>query len=101
MTVPATGNGTKAISAMRARAQFGKLLDYVARERQSVVIEKRGMPRAVLMNLQDYIRLSASEPKILRISGQESRRKGTDKLGELQIERIIGTVRADKKRRKR
>ena len=84
---------------MRARAQFGKLLDYVARERQPVVIEKRGMPRAVLMSLQDYIRMAASEQEI-RFSGQESRRKGTDKLGERQIERIFGTVRADKKKRK-
>ena len=99
MAAPATGNGTKVISAVRARAQFGKLLDYVASERQSVVIEKRGMPRAVLMSLQDYIRLAASEQEI-RISGQESRRKGTDKLGERQIERIFGTARADKKRRK-
>ncbi len=101
MKAPATGNGTKVMSAMRARAQFGKLLDYVAKERQSVVIEKRGTPRAVLMSLQDYIRLTAPDPEILLIGGQELRRKGTDKLGERQIERIIGTVPADKKRPKR
>jgi hypothetical protein len=30
--------------------------------------------------LRDYVRLAAPEPEVLTIIGEESRRKGTDKL---------------------
>jgi hypothetical protein len=38
-----TGDGTE-----RVRANFGKLLDRVADDRGSLVIEKRGTPKAVI-----------------------------------------------------
>src|SRR5712672_3432557 len=44
------------ISALRARANFGKLLSRVENDRHSLIIEKRGTPRAVLLGLQDYVR---------------------------------------------
>ena len=42
-----TGNNPAVVSALEARANFGKLLDHVSEERRSLVIEKRGAPRAV------------------------------------------------------
>ena len=36
------------VTAPSARANFGKLLDRVADERGSLVIEKRGTPKAVI-----------------------------------------------------
>jgi hypothetical protein len=38
-------NGSIVVSALRARANFGKLLRRVQDERRSFVIEKRGTPR--------------------------------------------------------
>ena len=38
-------NGSIVVSALRARANFGKLLRRVEDERRSLVIEKRGTPR--------------------------------------------------------
>jgi hypothetical protein len=38
--------------------------------------------------------LSAPEPDILRIIGEESKRKGTDPLTSQEIDRIIKTTRA-------
>ena len=49
-------------------------------EQRSLVIEKRGTPRAVLLSIRDYVRLAAPEPEVLRLIGKESKRKGTDKL---------------------
>jgi prevent-host-death family protein len=42
--------GSIVVSALSARANFGKLLDRVDDERRSLVIERRGTPEAVLLS---------------------------------------------------
>jgi prevent-host-death family protein len=98
MTTSATGGNVMVVSALRARANFGKLLNHVEGERQSLVIEKRGTPRAVLMSLRDYVKLAAPEPEVLKIIGEESERKGTSKLTSRQIDQVIRMARAQKKK---
>jgi prevent-host-death family protein len=92
-------NDSIIISALRARTHFGKLLRRVEDERRSLVIEKRGTPRAVLLSIRDYVRLAAPEPDVLRIVGEESKAKGTDNLSSQQIDRIIRASRAKKTKR--
>jgi prevent-host-death family protein len=87
------------VSALNARANFGKLLDRVANERRSLVIEKRGTPKAVLLSIRDYVKLAAPEPEVLRIIGEESKRNGTNTMTPRQIDRIIKEYRAHKKKR--
>lgn len=87
------------VSALRARTHFGRLLRRVEDERRSVVIEKRGTPRAVLLSIRDYVRLAAPEPEVLRTIGEESKAKGTDNLSSQQIDRIIRAARAKKTKR--
>jgi len=89
-------NDTIVVSALRARANFGKLLRRVEDERRSLVIEKRGTPKAVLISIRDYVRLAAPEAEVLRVIGEESQRKGTDKLSSRQIEQVIKAARAQK-----
>ena len=92
-------NDTIVVSALSARSNFGKLLDRVEDERRSLVIEKRGIPKAVLLSVRDYVRLAAPEPEVLRIIGEESRRKGTDKLTSHQIDQVIQATRTPKRKR--
>jgi len=87
------------ISALRARSSFGKLLNRVDKERRSIVISKRGTPRAVLLSIRDYIKLAAPEPEVLRVIGGNSKRRGTDKITMQQIDREIRAARARKKKR--
>lgn len=89
---------TNVVSALHARSNFGKLLRRVSEERKSLVIEKRGTPQAVLLSIRDYIRLAAPEPEVLRLIGEESVRKGTDKLTSRQIDREIAATRRARKR---
>jgi len=96
----AAKNESTVVSALRARANFGNLLQWVEDERRSLVIEKRGTPRAVLMSLRDYVRLASPEPEVLRIIGEESKAKETDKLSSRQIDKIIGETRAKRPKRK-
>jgi prevent-host-death family protein len=86
-------NETVVVSALTARANFGRLLRWVEDERRSLVIEKRGRPKAVLLSIRDYVRLAAPEPEVLRVIGEESRRKGTDKLTSRQIDQVIKAAR--------
>ncbi len=86
------------VTALDARANFGKLLSRVENEGRSLVIKKRGTPRAVLLSIRDYVRLAVPEPEVLRIIGKESRQKGTHKLASRQIDRIIKVARRAKKR---
>ena len=51
------------VTALDARANFGKLLRRVEDEGRSLVIEKRGSPRAVLLSIRDYVRLAVPEPE--------------------------------------
>src|SRR5204863_1855443 len=87
------------VSALQARANFAELLRRVDQERRSIVIEKRGTPRAVLLSIRDYIRLASPEPEVLQAIGAESHRKGTDALTSAQIDRIIKAARSKKLRR--
>jgi prevent-host-death family protein len=89
------------VSALRARANFGQLLRRIEDERRSFVIEKRGTAKAVLIGIRDCVRLAAPEPDVLRVIGEESQRKGTDKLTSRQIDRVIKAARARKPKRAR
>ena len=92
-------NGSIVVSALRARANFGKLLRRVEDERRSLVIEKRGTPKAVLLSIRDYVKLAAPEPEVLRIIGEESERKGTSRLTARQIDQIIKASRTERSKR--
>ena len=96
---PGKGNDTIVVSALTARTGFGKLLRRVEDERRSLVIEKRSTPKAVPLSIRDYVRLAPPEPEVLRIIGEESRKKGTDKLSSRQIDQAIKAARAEKSKR--
>jgi prevent-host-death family protein len=92
-------DATIVVSALHARTNFGRLLRQIEDERRSLVIEKRGTPRAVLLSIRDYVRLAAPEPEVLKAIGAESKRKGTDTLSSHQIDQVIKAARAKKSKR--
>jgi len=81
------------VPALVARTQFGRILRQVEREQRSFVVEKRGSPKAIILSVADYIKLAAPEPEILRVLGEESKRKGTDRLSRRQIDSLIREAR--------
>lgn len=98
-TLTTDKNGTIVVSAMRARANFGKLLRRVEDERRSLIIEKRGTPKAVLLSIRDYVKLAAPEPEVLRVIGEESERKGTNSLTARQIDQVVKASRTARSKR--
>jgi prevent-host-death family protein len=87
------------VSALSAHANFGKLLDRVDDEQRSLVIEKRGALKAVILSIRDYVKLATPEPEVLRILGEESERNGTSNFTSRQIDQVIKATRARKKKR--
>jgi len=85
------------VTALDARTNFGKLLRRVEGDGQSVVIEKRGRPRAVLLSLRDYVRLAVPEPEVLRVIGLEFKSKGR-KLSTAQIDQVVSAARKSTRR---
>lgn len=55
------------------------------------------VPQSVLLSLRDYLCLAAREPEVLRIIGQESKRKGTRGLRGKQINQVIKAARKAKR----
>lgn len=90
---------TIVVSALHVRTNFGRILRQIEERRASLVIEKRGTPRAILLSIQDYVRLAAPEPEVLKAIGEESKRKGTDTLTSREIDRIIKIARSKKSKR--
>jgi PHD/YefM family antitoxin component YafN of YafNO toxin-antitoxin module len=87
------------VSALQVRTNFGRILRQIEDQHGSLVIEKRGTPRAILLNIRDYVRLAAPEPEVLKVIGEESKRKGTDTLTSRQIDRIIKVARSKRTKR--
>src|ERR1700740_3698202 len=87
---------TIVVSALRARANFGKLLRRIDDERGSLVIEKRGIPRAVLFRIRDYVKLAGPEPAVLGLLGEESERNRTSALNSREIDKLIRKARSQK-----
>lgn len=97
-TTPTDKSGAIIVSALRVRSHFGKLLRRVADERRSVIIQKRGAPKAVLIGIRDYVRLAAPEPEVLRAIGEASEKNGVSSLTSRQIDQIIKRARSRKRR---
>jgi prevent-host-death family protein len=97
----ATPSSPIVVSALTARSNFGRLLARVEGDRRSLVIEKRGTPRAVLLGIQDYIRLAAPEPEVLRLIGREAARSGASRLTSGQIDAVIRAARRKRRSGKR
>jgi len=91
-------SGNIVVTALDARTNFGKLLRRVEDEGRSLVIEKRGSPRAVLLSIKDYVRLALPEPEVLKVIGRESKRRGISKLTAKQIDQVIAAARRSKRR---
>ena len=53
----------------------------------------------MLLSIRDYVKLAAPEPEVLRIIGEESKRNGTNKMTQRQIDQEIKAYRAQKKKR--
>jgi hypothetical protein len=67
--------------------------------RLAELIEKRGVPKAVLLSIRDYVKLAAPQPEVLRVLGEKSKHKRTDTITSREIDDIIRETRSARKKR--
>lgn len=89
--------GPVVLSASNARANLGKVLRQVEKEHRLFVIEKRGIPIAVLLSIHDYVRLTAPEVEALKAIGRKAQQNRTSNLTTHRIDKIIKTTRVWRK----
>ena len=92
-------NGEMVVSALTLRTNLGKILRRLEVDQRSLIIEKRGAPAAVLLNIRDYVKLAAPEPEVLKLIGEEAKKNRTASLTSRQIDQVIRTARSEKKKR--
>ena len=84
------------VSALMARTQFGQIMRRAKEKRDRFVVGRRGEPQVVIMGVKDFIDTIAPEPEVLRLIGEEAKRKGKNKLSMRQIDAEIRAVRQAK-----
>src|SRR5437870_1008482 len=87
----------KVISALTARTQLAEIMRRATQEQTQFVVRRRGEPQVVILSIQEYIKLAAPEPEILRLIGEASKRKGTNKLTMREIDAEIAAYRREKR----
>lgn len=71
------------------------------KRKRAVAPKKRKLSMAALRSFRDYVKRAAPEPEVLRLVGEASKRRGTDKLTLKEIDRVIQVVRKQMKERER
>ncbi len=69
----------KAVSTTEAKNKLTALITWVRENRDEVIVESHGEPRAVLMSFEEYEKLQA-------LKEQQRRRDALDKLRQLKAE---------------
>jgi len=88
---------TKVISATKASGKLDQLIRKANRQRVRFILEKPGEAAGVLVGIQDYLRLFAPEPEVLKLIGEESKKKRTNRLSMPHIDREIRAYRKAKR----
>lgn len=89
------------VSATEARIHFGELMERVAVQEETVVVERGGKPRVVLLSVREYDRLVAMERREgdwLSLADQ-ARRHIREELGDRQLpppEELIHQMREER-----
>jgi prevent-host-death family protein len=59
---------TKSVSSTQAQNNFGQVLDDVTHNNTRYVIERRGVPQAILLSLNDFAQVLTSESRRQQIN---------------------------------
>lgn len=71
---------TRIVPALTARTQFGQILRRVRQNRERFVVDRRGDPQAVILGMDEYLRLFAEEMPELRRVRTEAKARQLDRL---------------------
>ena len=75
------------ISATTARRQFGRILTRASEGEARFFVTRRGGSSVIIMGINDYVESIVAPPDAYEESRQEAKRKNTNRLSMLAIDR--------------
>lgn len=88
------------VTALTARTQLGQILRRVRDDREKFVVERRGAPQAVILNVEEYLRLFARPTAAAQAIRREAKAKGLDRMTLREINREIKLARRELRNKK-
>ncbi len=88
------------VTALTARTQFGQILRRVRDDNEKFVVQKRGESQAVILNVEEYLRLFARPTPVVEAIRREAKAKGLDRLTLREINREIKLARRERRNKK-
>jgi prevent-host-death family protein len=99
----ARASGTKQIlrivPALTARTQLGQILRRVRQNNERFVVDRRGVPQAVIMSVEEYLRNFARPIPVLEEIWRESKAKGLDRMNLRDINKVIKRYRRERRQK--
>ena len=83
------------VTALTARTQLGQILRRVRINKEKFVVERRGEPQAIILNVEEYVRLFGRKVPSVEAIRREAKAKGLDRLSLREINREIKAARRE------
>lgn len=87
------------VPALTARTQLGQILRRVREDKDKFVVEKRGEPQAVIISVEEYLRLVDKPIPEFEAIRREAKAKGLDRLTMRDINREIKRYRRERRKK--
>ncbi len=84
---------TRKINAVRARTQFGQIMDRAVENNDRFVVERNGEAAVLILSVADYVKTLAPAADWLTEIQDDAKRKGLDKLSMIDIDAEIFAAR--------
>ncbi len=89
----------RVVPALTARTQLGQILRRVRQNKERFVVDRRGVPQAVIMSIEEYLRNFARPIPVLEEIRQAAKAKGLDGLTMLAIDKEIKRYRQERRKK--
>jgi|SRR5580658_1698221 prevent-host-death family protein len=89
----------RVVTALTARTQLGQILRRVRKDKEKFVIEKRGEAQAIVICVEEYLRLFDQPVREFEAIRREAKAKGLDQLTLRDINREIKRYRRERQKK--
>jgi prevent-host-death family protein len=89
----------RVIPALTARTQLGQILRRVRQNKERFVVDRRGIPQAVIMSVEEYLRNFTRPISVLEEIRQAAKTKGLDGMTMRAINQEIKRYRRERRKK--
>jgi prevent-host-death family protein len=87
------------VPALMARTQLGQILKRVRQNKERFVVDRRGVPQAVIMSVEEYLRNFTRPLPVLEEIQKTAKAKGLDRMTMRAINQEIKRYRRERRKK--